>query len=268
MFYLQVLHFTLDFSLLMFKLDLFQWQWAPEHPITLYFPEDNLMKHLLDLYFVRINLFVPVLHRPTFERSVAERLHTRNQHFGNLVLSVCAMASRCSDDPRVFSDVAPENTEQSSGWKWFRQIRPIKDSFFDPPSVYELQMYCVRLDFLFLVHYQIRLINSYTHVQIAIMYLQGTSTPEACWPLLGLGVRFAQDVGAHRKKSNERPTVEGETWKRAFWSLITIDVFMSAGSGRPRATNSNEYVHGYAALISGTHHVSFQLRRRPSCGLR
>jgi hypothetical protein len=36
--------------------------------------------------------------------------------------------------------------------------------------------------------------------------------------MVGVGLRLAQDVGAHRRRSpNARPTVEDELWKRAFW---------------------------------------------------
>lgn len=74
------------------------------------------------------------------------------------------------------------------------------------------------------------------------MYLQGTSTPEAVWTLIGHGIRLAQDVGAHRKKFKDHKTVEGEIWKRAFWALVMMDVYASTALGRPRATNANEYV--------------------------
>lgn len=33
------------------------------------------MTDLIELYFTRENIYLPVLHRPTFERGVAERLH-------------------------------------------------------------------------------------------------------------------------------------------------------------------------------------------------
>jgi hypothetical protein len=36
--------------------------------------------------------------------------------------------------------------------------------------------------------------------------------------MVGVGLRLAQDVGAHRRRApNGRPTVEDELWKRAFW---------------------------------------------------
>jgi len=36
---------------------------------------------------------------------------------------------------------------------------------------------------------------------------------------ISLGLRLAQDVGAHRKKPAENATIEDELWKRAYWSV-------------------------------------------------
>lgn len=36
--------------------------------------------------------------------------------------------------------------------------------------------------------------------------------------MVGIGIRLAQDVGAHRRRTqNGELTVEDELWKRAFW---------------------------------------------------
>jgi hypothetical protein len=51
----------------------------------------------------------------------------------------------------------------------------------------------------------------------------GTSAPQACWTIVGIGIRLAQDVGAHRRKAyGHKPTVEEELWKRAFWYVRII----------------------------------------------
>lgn len=51
------------------------------------------------------------------------------------------------------------------------------------------------------------------------MFLHGSSTPQASWIIIGVGIRLAQDVGAHRRKvyNQAKRTVEDELWKRAFW---------------------------------------------------
>ena len=55
------------------------------------------------------------------------------------------------------------------------------------------------------------------------MFLHGSSTPQASWTVIGVGIRLAQDVGAHRKKVyNPARTVEEELWKRAVWSALFL----------------------------------------------
>ncbi|THU91804.1 hypothetical protein K435DRAFT_673335, partial [Dendrothele bispora CBS 962.96] len=175
---------------------------------------------LIDLYFTHINLFLPLFHRPTFDRHVLSGLHHRDRQFGQVLLAVCATGARYSDDPRVYyydDDTTRKGNEFSVGWKWFRQIKLVKNNLTSPPSLFDLQL-CV----------------------VPVMFLQSTSTPEACWILSSLGIRYAQDVGAHRRRFGE-PTVESELWKRAFWALYILDAFVSAFMGRPRATSADDF---------------------------
>jgi hypothetical protein len=105
------------------------------------FPEPELMKALIDMYFSEINILVYVCHEISFRRAVAAGLHLHDQKFGAVVLAVCALGAKYSDDSRVFLEGT--NSEHSAGWKWFRQVRPIPASFFAPPSLYEIQLVCV-----------------------------------------------------------------------------------------------------------------------------
>ncbi|KAF9501879.1 hypothetical protein BDN71DRAFT_1379281 [Pleurotus eryngii] len=190
-------------------------------PIQFQFPERDLLDALVDKYFVIINLVIPLLHKPTFEAQLAAKLHTRDQWFGSVVLAICAVASRYLDDPRCLDDGDP--TALSAGWKWFSQIRTMRQSFVEAPSLYELQFY-----------------------SLATLYYQGTSNPQACWIMVGLGLRYAQEVGAHRKTSRVvKPTLQDELWKRAFWVLVIMDKLVSAFVGRPCALHEEDYDVGY-----------------------
>ena len=54
------------------------------------------------------------------------------------------------------------------------------------------------------------------------MYLGGSNIPQGSWTVIGLGLRLAQDMGAHRKKVYDvEPTVESELMKRAFWCVVS-----------------------------------------------
>ena len=84
-------------------------------------------------------------------------------------------------------------------------------------------------------------------------YLRGSSAPQASRTLTGVGLRLAQDLGAHRKKMYDpKPNEEQELMKRAFWfvyashhvtplltriydcrSLMWLDWTISPALGRP-----------------------------------
>ncbi|KAF9078420.1 fungal-specific transcription factor domain-containing protein [Rhodocollybia butyracea] len=206
------------------------WQLQPWHvvqesePIPYDFPPDDLLKILVDLYWEHFHFYYPLLHKPTFERSVFyDKLHLRDRSFGATVLAVCALASRHCDDPRVLYD-SKDNEPQSlhsAGWKWFLQIEFVPKSFIKSPSVYALQIY-----------------------PLAVVFIHATHFAEISWVLISPGIRLAETIGVHRsgfgKGKFARDPVEVELWKRAFWQLIVFDTASSMALGRPRASNAND----------------------------
>ena len=64
---------------------------------------------------------MPLLHRPTFEKGLAEGLHYKDEGFGSTVLLVSALGSRFCDDPRVILE--DSNSQHSAGWEWLL-LRP------------------------------------------------------------------------------------------------------------------------------------------------
>ncbi|KAI3616635.1 hypothetical protein WG66_011647 [Moniliophthora roreri] len=209
--------------------NVYPWQEIPKLPSPpLTFPSPTLAQLLVKHYFEDYNVHFPLLHRPTFERKFRDNLHLRDTQFGLLLLSVCAIGSRFIDinDPRVLGESVLEEEDgtgkqHSLGWKWYRQIgaRAMRSEFPGRPDVSELQVICN-----------------------CIMFAQATSAPEMCWILLGHGVRYALECGVHRRHfGGPKLSVEKEQWKRAFWILVCIDLFMSSFLGRPRATNPVDY---------------------------
>ncbi|KAJ6500093.1 fungal-specific transcription factor domain-containing protein, partial [Mycena vitilis] len=199
------------------------WHQPPPEPQDMYkFPDKDLLDSLMSLYFLHVHPFIPLLHRQTFERAVDEGLHLQNSRFGATLLLVCSLAARYSSDPRVYlegtnSGAAPSN--HSCGWKWIGQIRLVRQSFTTTPSLYDVQICC-----------------------LAVVFLQGTGCPELCWVLTSIGIRLAQDVGAHRRRryTGDKPA-EDQLWTRAFWVLVCIDILLSASFGRPRATTADDF---------------------------
>ncbi|KAK0467828.1 fungal-specific transcription factor domain-containing protein [Desarmillaria tabescens] len=179
------------------------------------FPEPDLLDNLVELYFSHINRFWPLLHRPTFERSLAAGLHRTNKAFAATVLMVCANGSRFSDDPRVRVD--HDELPYRHGWIWFVQVHRV--SVLRTAKLYDLQK-CV----------------------LSVFYVQGFSV-HSSWTILGTAMRMAQDLGAHRKqRPGMLPSAEEELLKRAFWVLVCMDRIVSMALGRPCAIQEEDIV--------------------------
>ncbi|KIP05403.1 hypothetical protein PHLGIDRAFT_92206, partial [Phlebiopsis gigantea 11061_1 CR5-6] len=174
------------------------------------FPPDDLMHALIHLYFDRVNNLMPLLHRPTLNTCVAGALHHEDDGFAALILLVCACGARFSNDTRVLADGS--DNWHSAGWKWFIQVQMKRRAInLRPPRLYDIQ------------------IPSLVH-----LYLHGSCMSHPSWPQVGLGIRLAQDMGAHRRRSyGTKHTVEGELMRRAFWMLIMVDRSLSFSLGRP-----------------------------------
>ncbi|KAJ3913019.1 hypothetical protein F5877DRAFT_71911 [Lentinula edodes] len=99
------------------------WHRFPPEPVDppYEFPEPDLLRKLIDLYFDKHHPIYPVLHRPSFERLVyVDNLHLTNRRFGAVVLVACALGSRLSDDPRTLYDGTQDI--RSAGWKYYGQF--------------------------------------------------------------------------------------------------------------------------------------------------
>ncbi|KAF7370582.1 Fungal-trans domain-containing protein [Mycena sanguinolenta] len=189
----------------------------PMPPPQYRFPPPDLAASLVDLYFAHINLLLPLLHRPTFARDLAAGLHLTNDGFAATYLLVCAIGARYSSDPRVLLDGT--DSLHSCGWRWFQQLQLMRDPLGPSPCLYDLQFNV-----------------------LLVIFLDGTSCPEACWTGVALGIRIAQDVGAHRKKeATHQWTAEDELWKRAFWVLVFLDRKLSSQFGRPCAIQDEDF---------------------------
>ncbi|KAL5525563.1 hypothetical protein ACEPAG_6899 [Sanghuangporus baumii] len=189
---------------------------AEERVVHYHYPPDDLMPQLVDKYFVCTNNYFPVLHRPSFERALADRRHHSDIGFGSVVMLVCAIGARYSEDMRCRLEGGDIH---SSGWKWFDQVQVHRKSFLSPPRLYDLQIFA-----------------------LSSIFLQGSFSPQSSWTMVGIGIRLAQDVGAHRRKVYNAPiSVESELWKRAFWVLVALDRCSSAGLGRPCAIQDEDF---------------------------
>ncbi|KAF7345735.1 Zn(2)-C6 fungal-type domain-containing protein [Mycena venus] len=195
----------------------FQWEIVPLPPIPIYtFPPQDLLDSLVSTYFRRVDMMMPLLHRPTFEQSIAAGLHLIDDSFGSVVLAVCALASRYSDDPRVIFQGT--DTWLSAGWEWFSQLQEIRN-FHTTPTLYDLQL-----------------------LYLSIIYLNYSSIPASIWVLVGIGIRNLQELGVNVRKTEQMTwTIEDELYKRVFWNLFVADTICCAIFGRARALANDDY---------------------------
>ncbi|KAI9569698.1 fungal-specific transcription factor domain-containing protein [Boletus coccyginus] len=196
------------------------------------FPPQDLADNLINVYFEKVNPFLPLFHRPTFERQWRGGLRHKDAWFGCLCLSMFAVASRWSDDPRVLDEgkydvpQVERPTEQCkwqrAGWRFFNAAVAAHHGCFSllhPAGLFEVQT-----------------------MGLFGMFLRGTTFHPASWLFNGVGLRKAQDVGAHRKKIyGDKPSIEGELWKRAFWVLVFLDRIASAALGRPCCSGEEDF---------------------------
>ncbi|KAJ7625903.1 fungal-specific transcription factor domain-containing protein [Roridomyces roridus] len=175
------------------------------------FPPDDLIVHLMDLYFTHVHPILPILNRTFLKRQVEEKLYLTDPHLEAVLLAVLAIASRLSNDPRV---MIAGNT-LSCGWQFISQMRIVPN--LSEPTVYDAQFYA-----------------------LMTFFCLGGLAPHITWVYLGLGARVIQYHGRFPRRS-EIPDVEEELWNRAFWSIFVLDGFLSAFLGRPPTIHAEEY---------------------------
>ncbi|KAF7335345.1 Fungal-trans domain-containing protein [Mycena sanguinolenta] len=206
---------TTTYSRRPFFWDTLSWEKEAYDRRTRYvYPAEDLISSLLELYFTNFHPTLPILHRPSFEQAVAAGVHLTDHEFGGTVLAVLAVASRYSDDPRVYVD---RNAPHSAGWTFANQVQHLRP--LSNPTIHETQIY-------FLLS----------------IYAFGTSVPRMSWLYLGLGIRCLHERREFRRKSNgDKVDPVHELWKRAFWSYLIWDRMMSVFHGWPVGLQAEDY---------------------------
>jgi hypothetical protein len=94
-------------------------------------------------------VYTPLLHRPSFEKSIYDGLHHQDSAFGAVVLAICAHGAR----------LLSSRYQENAGERWIRQIR--LDGFVFAPTLklYHLQLYCVCCESFFLGSHLLTLVS-------------------------------------------------------------------------------------------------------------
>ncbi|QRV90687.1 Fungal specific transcription factor domain [Ceratobasidium sp. AG-Ba] len=195
-------------------------------PQDLWFPPDDLLNSLVDLYFTRFNVLLPLLHRPTFEAQLKQKLHWRDPSFAAVVLLVCANGSRFSDDTRVMpfysEDVPEESREFEAGILFYRQVDVCSIGVFPVDVLFEHQI-----------------------VTLGAMYMT-IGNPSAVLVATGVSLRLGMQRGVHRNAwqgevNTHHKALNDEMWRRAFWCSYVLDVLFSTFYGRPTSVLTDQY---------------------------
>ncbi|KAG9025987.1 hypothetical protein FRB95_009516, partial [Tulasnella sp. JGI-2019a] len=186
---------------------------------SLRFPPPDLVRTLIDHCFDDVLSLMPVLHRPSFERQYAEERHKTDLEFSRLLLTVCAVGARIVKDARVCLTSPEGNIEwNSAGWMYFAQVHQLPKPILAPAKLVDLQI-----------------------MALSATYLEGAATTSGAWLINGIGVRFAEDIGAHRDAVySSAHAFDNQMWKRTFWCLVQKDRQFSAGFGRPMCVHDED----------------------------
>ncbi|KAF5354715.1 hypothetical protein D9756_005344 [Leucocoprinus leucothites] len=188
------------------------------------FPPESVANELLDLFFCQMNIYLPLLHRPTFERYWRERLHHENVWFATLCILMFAVASRWYDlgGEELKRWAQDANQWKAAGWRWFfiaLDVHCSRRSLSCPATLLEIQTFV-----------------------LMVLFLRGTTCVAVAWLFVSIGIRKAQDRGAHRRTVyRSYPNADDELWKRAFWILLAFDHVLGASLGRGIATGQEDY---------------------------
>jgi hypothetical protein len=112
------------------------------------FPPDPVANELLDLFFCHTNPYLPLLHRPTFERYWREGLHHDNVWFTILCILIFAVASRWYDSGgQALKDWLQDGERwKALGWRWFfvaLDVHCTRRSLSCPATLLEIQAIAV-----------------------------------------------------------------------------------------------------------------------------
>ncbi|KIM93634.1 hypothetical protein OIDMADRAFT_137263 [Oidiodendron maius Zn] len=183
--------------------------------------------HRIELYFQRIQVFLPLFHRPRFEQYYLER--NNETRYINLTIDraymfygMLALSARFSSSS-YFGGMNPKER----GSQFARQAQAIyhkmiQDSIPHSTSLVWLQ----------------------GHILLAY-YNQACRPALGCDLMVATCIRFAYDLGLHRIDEDEPDSVDSEQWvrkegqRRAWWCIWELDAFDSISSRRPFTINWN-----------------------------
>ncbi|GBC04273.1 hypothetical protein RclHR1_05590028 [Rhizophagus clarus] len=172
-------------------------------------PSPELANHLINLYFLHVHPYVPILHKSSFLRRLNDK---SNPLSPLLVYSVFAMGAKYSDDVNVRLDPMKPET---AGLAYYNRAKDLLDDFLDTPRLSTVQAQILMLK-----------------------YQEGIRRPGfffRSWLYFGVIIRMAQDLGLNKNfdKWNLNVSREDMICRKRVWQVCFLcDQFMSGAQGR------------------------------------
>ncbi|KAF3389416.1 hypothetical protein F1880_003604 [Penicillium rolfsii] len=188
-------------------------------------PSFESAMELVAVYFDFSMVTYRFLHRGSVEQWVKQvyenRISISNLPVGvmvartAIVLMIFAVSTLHHKDP-------PPTNEISQSERWYAASKYMLSLESGPPRLETIQ---VRL--------------------IQCLYLLSSSRANECWYSFGTALQVVTALGLHRKfpvklSKNRWSHFELELWKRVFWSVYTLDKYLSIMFGRPRLLHDED----------------------------
>ncbi|KAF7313955.1 P-type phospholipid transporter [Mycena chlorophos] len=170
----------------------------------------ELMDSLVQCYLSTSSYILPFLHVPTFLSDYGNPAKWGEPGFAAFIVSICCLASRHMDDPRVRA--SPQDGI-SAGTQWFELLGRLRTlPIADRPTLYTIQADL-----------------------IAAVYAVGLGKLSKAAALLSEAISISIDAGLHRNADTYDlfDPVEEEVRKRTFWCVYIWDKQLGAHFGRP-----------------------------------
>ncbi|KAH9445995.1 hypothetical protein MJO29_012273 [Puccinia striiformis f. sp. tritici] len=188
-----------------------------------FYPPPDLQQSLLEIYFQYVHPLLRIIHPASFIQDFKAGRGETDDGFKALCLIIFSVASRFSQDPRVYLDLEgnPHPSLQTAGLRYCISagcylLRPIPS----PATFYELQAFA-----------------------LMVVYSMGAVSPGLLWCILGVALQRAQIAGAHQEDNVRWASspIENHYRRKVFFLLYEFDYVISSNLGKPAYMQESDF---------------------------
>ncbi|EPQ32023.1 uncharacterized protein PFL1_00221 [Pseudozyma flocculosa PF-1] len=183
-------------------------------------PEPDLADALIDIFFERVNRYMPIINEAQFRHEYTSQPELRDDYeWTRVALGIFMVGSLHLQDPRTLYTPDQPFSQGLKIWSFIKTSFCIQSPVKVPVRELQLLMLC-------------------TLFQLSCDFPATTS-----WTLLGVTIRLLQEYGVHRRMTPRMvglSRLEAETLRRLFWICYSWDREMSSHMGRPVMLNDDD----------------------------